>query len=96
MFFGGEGQVIAIMLMALRVSLLAMITANMAAYFVEKEEQEDNDELFTRLDDIERALNEAKPSQQRDADLNERLDRIEKLLSEEEVESSSVSAGRAS
>ena len=92
-----EGQVIAIMLMALRVSLLAMITANMAAYFVEKEEQEDTDELLTRLDDIERALNETEPSQhQRDADLVDRLDRIEKLLSEKEVGSSPVPAGRVS
>jgi len=77
-----EGQIIAIALMALRVSLLAMITAHMAAYFVEIEEQEENAEIISRLDQIERAIPSRNDSSPSHDDLVDRLDRIERLLTD--------------
>jgi voltage-gated potassium channel len=79
-----EGQIIAIGLMALRVSLLAMITAHMAAYFVEIDEQEDNEALLRRLDAIEAKLGSGgrAPTAGTDAAMLERLGHIERLLAD--------------
>ncbi|MDY7105889.1 MAG: ion transporter [Actinomycetota bacterium] len=50
------GKAIGIVLMMLRVCLLAMITAQMAAAFVEQDEERSQDDMTARLDRIERLL----------------------------------------
>lgn len=51
-----EGRALGIVLMMFRVSLLAMITAHMAAYFIERDGDENRDDITERLDRIEALL----------------------------------------
>jgi voltage-gated potassium channel len=51
-----EGRAIAVVLMLVGIGLLGVITANIAAFFVETDEEEKNQEFSDRLDRIERLL----------------------------------------
>jgi voltage-gated potassium channel len=53
-----EGRAVAVVLMLVGIGLLGVITANIAAFFVESDESEKNQELSDRLDRIEHLLSE--------------------------------------
>lgn len=63
-----EGRVIALLLMFVGIGLFSAITANVAAYFVESDERNENDEIMERLERIEKLLEVKAPSVVVDAD----------------------------
>ena len=62
-----EGRAVAVVLMLVGIGLLGVITANIAAFFVEADENEHNQELLERLARIEHMLTELQTSTDRAA-----------------------------
>ena len=60
-----EGRAVAVVLMLVGIGLLGVITANIAAFFVEADENEHNQELLERLARIEHMLTELQTSTDR-------------------------------
>lgn len=53
-----EGRAVAVVLMMVGIGALGIVTANIAAFFIESDEADANQEVLDRLDRIERALGE--------------------------------------
>ncbi len=51
-----EGRAVAVVLMMVGIGALGIVTANIAAFFIESDEADANQEVLDRLDRIERAL----------------------------------------
>ena len=62
-----EGRAIAVVLMLVGIGMLSVVTANVAAYFIESDEAVDVENLNERLDRIEHALAEIRASQSADS-----------------------------
>jgi voltage-gated potassium channel len=63
----GEGRAVAAVLMLVGIGIIGVLTANIAAFFVEADDTDTNAELIERLDRIEQALAELNADRHTDA-----------------------------
>ena len=62
-----EGRAVAVVLMLVGIGALGIVTANIAAFFIDSDESDTNREILDRLDQIERVLLELSGSDTRSA-----------------------------